>query len=83
MHHVAKDVLNPCTIGVLLILLGEQTMSERYIVKDIRTTQYSGLRKIREPWLVVDTTDSRIIDEFNSKRAATMLAREMNSQVTK
>lgn len=52
----------------------------RFYVKDIRKGQDTGLRTIREPWKVIDSTTNSIVDEYASGRAARMAASFMNKQ---
>lgn len=48
---------------------------KRFVVKDAGV----GItRKIRERWQVVDTAANVVVDEYKSKRAATMDARDRN-----
>jgi hypothetical protein len=42
--------------------------------------QTSQTRKIREPWQVIDTETLEVVDQYASKRAAFMDAKERNME---
>jgi hypothetical protein len=57
------------------------TTTKRYVVRDVRNSQYEGIgRTKRDPWQVIDTTTNRILDEFSTKYLATMTARDWNQR---
>jgi len=59
-------------------LAGERSpATPRYVVRTVT----SQIRTIREPYQIVDTVTSTVVDEYHSKRAAAMHARELNNAV--
>ena len=52
----------------------DMSKTRRYITRNAQLGQDANLRKLAEPWKVIDTTTGSIVDEYKSGNAARMAA---------
>lgn len=58
--------------------------TKRFYIKDLRKSQYTGIGRTKtSPWVVIDRTTNRIVDEATTQYDARQAAKLFNDGILK